>query len=87
MSFTYACRMGASIENTSPQMAMSPMAAHSADVKPSSTSTLELAMPTTMSVLVRLRKTRRAWGAAQPPTICDPATSAAARPAIEYDFA
>ena len=82
--FRYACRIGISAAKIIPQTTSRRSATQKAFVNPSRASTSELAVVPRISAVVRRSKSARILGARYPPAICEPATMAAARPAIAY---
>lgn len=63
-----------------PQAVISAIATQKLSVSPMSTRNMTVRMPARMSASVRRLKNRRTRGTVSPPTICEPATTAANRP-------
>jgi hypothetical protein len=77
-----ACRSGISIAKTMDQTASSTTATTKLSVTPTRTRSTTLIVPPRSSAWVRREKRRRTRETISPPTICAPATIAAASPAI-----
>ena len=80
--FRYAWRSGPSIAKIRAHRTIRIMTAANWLTRPIRTSSTTVATPAMSRASVRRRNSRRTWVTLSPPTICAPATTAAARPAM-----